>query len=61
MEEQISLPPVDDKFMYRNGNINSSCIFKLPSTTRDIILSSVNVKSQFGKNSSVSSVLSRLF
>lgn len=61
MEEQISLPPFDDKFMYWNGNINSSCIFKLPSITRDIILASVNVKSQFGKNSSASPVLNRLF
>lgn len=61
MEEQISLPPVDDKFVYWNGNINSSCIFKLPSITRDIILASVNVKSQFGNNSSVSPVLNRLF
>lgn len=61
MEEQISLPSVGDKFRYSNGNINSSCIFKLPSITRDIILASVNVKPQFGNNSSVSSVLNRLF
>lgn len=61
MEEQISLPPVDDKFMYWNGSINSSCIFRLPNITRDIILAGVNVKSQFGNNSSVSPVLNRLF
>lgn len=61
MEEQISLPPADDKFVYRNRNINSSCIFKLPSIPRDDIPASVNVKSQFGNNSYVSSILNRLF
>lgn len=61
MEEQISLPPIDDKFMYWNGNINGSCIFKLPSIARYYILASVNVKSQSGNNTSVSSALHRLF
>lgn len=57
----ISLPPVDDKFVYWNGNINRSCVFKLPIIIRDIILASVNVKSQFGNNSPVSPVLNGLF